>query len=215
MSKNTTITIITLAIILLAGFSIYQFTNSNHNNSSGFYNSMDQMMGRDGDDHDGGMMMGMSNMADSVKDDQSFLEEMIPHHQEAVETSKVVLNSTKDAELKSFVQNVIIDQEREINQMKTWYKDWFNKDYTINTDYEPMMTEMNNKTGTDLDKAYIRGMIMHHQGAIEMANKIKTMTQRQELITLANNIISSQTKERNALMDWMMTKFDDHTMMGM
>jgi uncharacterized protein (DUF305 family) len=140
---------------------------------------------------------------------------MIPHHQEAVDSSRIVLNSTQDPELKSFVQKVIIDQEKEITSMKEWYKRWFNKDYTTNNDYQLMMKGMDNQTGSNLDKAYIKGMIMHHQGAIEMANKIKSITKRPELLTLADNIIASQTSERKTLSGWMMTKFEDHSMMGM
>jgi uncharacterized protein (DUF305 family) len=174
------------------------------------------MMGtnvNEGMNMNGDSMMGMANMADLVKDDQSFLMEMIPHHQEAVDTSTQILNSTVDPELKIFVQNVITAQEKEIGEMKTWYKNWFGKEYTTNQNYKPMMTEMSGKTGKDLDKAYIRGMIMHHQGAIEMANKIKTISKRPEILKLADDIIISQTKERTTLMNWLMQKYNDHRMM--
>jgi len=214
MTKNTIITILTVTVLLLGGFSIFQFTqknttNSSSSNSSSSSKSSDNMMNMNGDS-----MMGM-NMAESVKDDQSFLQEMIPHHQEAVDTSTQILNSTVDPELKIFVQKVITDQNKEITEMKTWHKNWFGKEYTTNQNYKPMMTEMSGKTGKDLDKAYIRGMIMHHQGAIEMAKKIKTITQRAELVTLADNIISSQEAEKTTLMNWLMEKFNDHGMMGM
>lgn len=213
MSKNTTITIITLAVLLLAGFSVYQFTQSNTSRNSNMSNSMMGTNVNEGMNMNGDSMMGMANMADLVKDDQSFLMEMIPHHQEAVDTSTQILNSTVDPELKIFVQNVITAQEKEIGEMKTWYKNWFGKEYTTNQNYKPMMTEMSGKTGKDLDKAYIRGMIMHHQGAIEMANKIKTISKRPEILKLADDIIISQTKERTTLMNWLMQKYNDHRMM--
>lgn len=218
MSKNT---ILTVAVLLLGGFSIFQFTQKNTTNStsssssssSSSSKSVDNMMNMNGG-MNGDSMMAM-NMGESVKDDKSFLEEMIPHHQEAVDTSIKILNSTSDPELKVFVQKVITDQNKEINEMKTWHKDWFGKEYTTNQNYKPMMTEMSGKTGKDLDKAYIKGMIMHHEGAIEMAKKIKTITQKPELLTTANNIISSQETEKNTLMNWLMSKYGDHSMMGM
>ena len=81
--------------------------------------------------------------------------------------------------------------------------------YLVNSsNYQAMMGGMNGKTGVELDKAYVRGMIMHHQGAIQMASKIQTITKRPELIKLANDIITSQTTERNTLMGWVMSKYN-------
>jgi uncharacterized protein (DUF305 family) len=160
------------------------------------------------------MMMGMMNMSDMVKDDQTFLENMIPHHQEAVDSSNQVLNSTADPELKTFVQNIISAQTQEIAEMKTWYKTWFNKEYISSSNYQSMMGGMKGKSGTELDQEYVRGMIMHHQGAIQMATKIQTITKRPELLKLADDIISSQTRERDVLMRRMMSKYNDQSMMS-
>lgn len=124
-----------------------------------------------------------------------------------------IVTKTGDQELRQFAQNVIIDQTKEINQMKTWYKAWFNQDYIGGS--TKMMGDLTKLSGTELDKSYIKGMIEHHQGAIEMANKIQSITQRQEIKFLATNIISSQSTEIVTLKTWIMSKYDDHSMMGM
>ena len=227
MSKNNTIIIITLAVVVLAGFGIYQFTQSNQNNSSNNFNNpnmpnmpnnMAGMMtgnNQNNEPSDDSMMMGMMNMSDSVVDDQSFIENMIPHHIEAVSSSQQVLASTSDPELKAFVQTVIEAQNKEIDAMKIWYKDWFGKDYAPNNSYQAMMGGMQGKTGLELDKEYTKAMIMHHQGAIEMAKKIQSISKRPEILKLADDIISSQTAERTTLMNWVMNKYGGHGMMGM
>lgn len=99
--------------------------------------------------------------------------------------------------------------------MKTWYKDWFGVDYKIDGKYQLMMGDLNSLNGKELDKNYISGMIMHHQGAIQMAQKILTLTSKNELKNLANNIITIQNAEIATLKNWMMSKYNDHTMMGM
>lgn len=124
-----------------------------------------------------------------IKSDQQFLEMMIPHHQEAVESSKMLLAQTEDPEMKKFLQGVIDAQSKEIEQMKTWYKDWFGKDYLSNGDYMAMMTDAT--TG----QSYRTAMIVHHMEAIEMAKQLKTFTKRPELIKLAEDIIATQSKE--------------------
>ena len=159
-------------------------------------------------------IIGMGSMANGVVDDQSFLQEMIPHHQEAVDSSNQILQTTTNPELKTFAQNVIITQTKEINEMKTWYKTWFDKEYTPSSNYMAMMGGMNGKTGKDLDKEYVKGMLGHHGGAIEMAKMIQTITKRPEIQKLSNDIITSQSTEVKTLEGWLMVKYDDHNMAG-
>ena len=45
------------------------------------------------------------------------------------------------------------------------------------------------------DAAFIDSMILHHQGALEMANQALKESQRPELITLAQAIIAAQNAE--------------------
>jgi uncharacterized protein (DUF305 family) len=68
--------------------------------------------------HASGGMPGMS-MGDA---DKNFLEAMIPHHQSAVDMSKLALTKAQKPELKVFAQKVIRDQTAEINQYRAWLK---------------------------------------------------------------------------------------------
>jgi uncharacterized protein (DUF305 family) len=91
----------------------------------------------------------------------------------------------------------------------------FGVEYKNDGNYMPMMGDLNILNGKNLDKTYTSGMIMHHQGAIQMAQKILTLTSKTELKNLANNIITTQNTEIATLKNWMMSKYNDHTMMGM
>lgn len=54
--------------------------------------------------------------------DRSFLEGMIPHHQDAVNMSQSCLKKAGKAELKKFCQGVIAVQNKEIKQYQGWLK---------------------------------------------------------------------------------------------
>ena len=54
--------------------------------------------------------------------DQNFLENMIPHHQSAVDMARLALKKALRPELKTFAQGVIDLQSKEITQYKTWLK---------------------------------------------------------------------------------------------
>jgi uncharacterized protein (DUF305 family) len=73
-------------------------------------------------------------------------------------------------------------------------------------DMSTMMDSMNaglmGKTGEEFEKAFLSEMILHHQGAVAMAEQVLARSHRAELITFAQNIISAQTKEIDSMKGW-------------
>ncbi len=66
-----------------------------------------------------------------------------------------------------------------------------------------MMQGLEGKTGKDFDKAFLTEMIVHHEGAVVMAEAVLKNSKQPELITLANDIISAQTKEIEMMKGWL------------
>jgi uncharacterized protein (DUF305 family) len=56
--------------------------------------------------------------------DRAFLEEMIVHHEMAVEASEIVVAGEVRAEIKALAEDVIADQRAEIQQMEAWLASW-------------------------------------------------------------------------------------------
>jgi uncharacterized protein (DUF305 family) len=71
---------------------------------------------------------------------------------------------------------------------------------------DDMMGEMHaslqNKSGDEFDKAFISEMIIHHQGAVDMAELALEDAKHQEIKDLARNIIDAQNKEINQMKEW-------------
>jgi uncharacterized protein (DUF305 family) len=65
-----------------------------------------------------------------------------------------------------------------------------------------MMATLEGKTGDEFDKAFLSEMIVHHQGAVDMAQAVLDTSKKPELIKLANEIITAQTKEIKMMQDW-------------
>ena len=82
-----------------------------------------------------------------------------------------------------------------------------------------MMTEsLRGKTCDEFDKLFVSEMILHHQGAIDMAELAKTSAKHDEIKKLADNIITAQTKEINEMREWQLLwgyPTDDDSMGGM
>ena len=65
-----------------------------------------------------------------------------------------------------------------------------------------MVDSLKNKSDDEFDKAFITGMIEHHQGAIDMAKLAQKQAKHEELKTMAENIISSQSTEILQMQQW-------------
>lgn len=136
-------------------------------------------------------MMGMM-----VKSEREFLEGMIPHHQEAVDTAKeVIARGGSTPEIKKLVEDITIAQEKEIADMKSWYRTWYGVAYTDKGTYRPMMRDLALLSGANLDKIFLEDMIMHHMEAIMMAQSVQSYIEHDEMETLTQAIISSQSTE--------------------
>ena len=65
-----------------------------------------------------------------------------------------------------------------------------------------MVTNLNGKTGDAFDKEFLAGMIVHHQGAIDMAKLAAAQAKHQEVKDLANNIVAAQNREIAQMQAW-------------
>ncbi|MBP9842877.1 MAG: DUF305 domain-containing protein [Candidatus Pacebacteria bacterium] len=152
-----------------------------------------------------GTMMGNRSMEGSgmgqmmhmmVTSEKSFIEEMIPHHQEAVDTAKeVITRGGTTPEVKTLVENIVVAQEKEIAEMEQWYETWYGTPYQDTGTYQPMMCELASLSGSELDKAFLSDMIMHHMGAIMMARSVQPYVEHDEIEQLTSAIVTTQSEE--------------------
>jgi uncharacterized protein (DUF305 family) len=70
-----------------------------------------------------------------------------------------------------------------------------------------MMMGLEGKTGAAFDQAFLSEMIMHHQGAVDMAELALTNAQHQEIKDLAKAIIAAQKKEIADMKAWQQAWF--------
>jgi uncharacterized protein (DUF305 family) len=166
-----------------------------------------------------GNQTSMTRNSNSI--DAHFIEQMIPHHEDAITMAKLAQTKAQKPEVKQLADSIISSQGKEIDQMKTWYKDWFGKDVPSNNQvmnqhgmmgasnsmHMGMMGDASDMTNleqaTDFDKEFVQEMIPHHQMAVMMATMLKNGTQRSEMKELADNIIAAQTKEIDQMRQWL------------
>lgn len=203
---NTNTVLVALIALLIGGISGYALNSqTDHHNDVFTTRNADEMMGMhrmpDGsmmhNDDDRGSMNGMGHMMDMmVSSEREFIEGMIPHHQEAVDTAKeVVARGGTTPEIQQLVEEIVVAQEAEIADMKQWYQSWYGEAYMDTGEYIPMMRELENLSGAELDRVFLEDMIMHHMGAIMMARSVQPYIEHIEIEALTQAIITTQAQE--------------------
>ncbi len=136
------------------------------------------------------------HMANDGATERAFLELMIPHHQEAVSTAKEVLERGGTLpEVTTLAEGIITAQEKEIADMKSWYKAWYGEEYQDKGSYTPMMGDLSSLSGAELDRAFLESMIEHHTGALMQAQVVAPSATHPETIGLAKAIAENQSNE--------------------
>jgi uncharacterized protein (DUF305 family) len=72
-----------------------------------------------------GMMMNPQRLAKQEPFDEAFIDDMIPHHQSAIEMAKVANENSVNPRIKELAGSIMSAQKREIEQMKRWREQWY------------------------------------------------------------------------------------------
>lgn len=145
----------------------------------------------------------------TVDSEEAFIVNMIPHHQEAVESAQAVLESTERPEIRELAQNVITTQTEEIDLLESWREQWYPD--AAEADYAPMMPGAEGLSPDEADRAFLEGMIVHHQGAIDMAQSYldADFEKQPEVVRMAEAIVTVQDGEIEQMQGWLNEWYGD------
>ncbi|MEV6110596.1 DUF305 domain-containing protein [Streptomyces sp. NPDC051940] len=138
--------------------------------------------------------------------DVTFLQGMIPHHQQALEMAELAGTRAADQEIKDLAAQIAKAQDPEITTMTGWLKAWGKPTAMpgmAGMDHSGMsgmmseadMTELKSAKGTAFDRAFAEMMIEHHNGAIQMAGTEQKTGKNTDAKQLADAIIKAQSTE--------------------
>lgn len=113
----------------------------------------------------------------------TFLAEIIPHHQAAIEMSELELERGTNPDIRTHAENIIANQEHQIDQFTRWLEHWYGLSPAeameqaseeaqaemamLEEETQAMIEELQAvPAGEDFDVAFVQKMIPHHQGGI-------------------------------------------------
>lgn len=144
-------------------------------------------------------------------DDVSFMQNMIPHHAQAVEMSNLVESRTNRTEIVEIAGRIKASQADEIKFMEDWLEqrnepvamEGHHGHHGAHHEMAGMATPeqmkaLANAEGVDFDQLFLTLMITHHEGALTM---VETLTDQPGsaydpvLYDFTNDIVNDQTSE--------------------
>lgn len=148
--------------------------------------------------------------------DVAFAQNMIGHHQQAIEMASLALDPTSGAssEVTDLAQRINAAQDPEVSMMSGWLEHWhqpMTMDSAAGHDMGSMhsvegmmssedMDQLMQLSGAEFDRAWLQGMIEHHRGAITMAEQIKDEGDNPDVLALADQVITTQQAEVDEMM---------------
>ena len=149
--------------------------------------------------------------------DEMFVTMMIPHHEQAVEMSDIVLvKDDLDPQVAELAQQIKDAQGPEIDRMLGWLEDWgveYDPDAASGMDHGSMgdsmdgmmseedMAALEEADGATAGRLFLEQMIMHHEGAVDMAETALEDAQNPDVLELAQQVIDDQTAEITTMKD--------------
>ena len=158
-----------------------------------------------------------SSTATANDADEMFVTMMIPHHQQAIKMADIVLTKDGlDPRVAELAQQIKDAQGPEMDLMLGWLENWgveYDPDAMGGMDHGSMddsgdgmmsdedMTALEEADATQASRLFLEQLIMHHQGAVDMARTALHDGQNQDVLDLAQQVIDDQTAEISTMQD--------------
>jgi uncharacterized protein (DUF305 family) len=148
--------------------------------------------------------------ADHNDADTMFAQMMIVHHEGAIEMADLALVKADADEVRTLAERISAAQGPEIEEMTSWLETWEEETSPGGdmegmdhhggmdmggTDQEAAMAELESLSGVAFDRRFLELMIMHHEGAVEMARTELDDGKNPRALDLARTIILDQEME--------------------
>ena len=151
------------------------------------------------------MMRGMTGAESNCSISHNFIVQMIPHHRAAIEMSHNILRYTSNKSIQDIASGIITEQTKSIADMEKildfccGYENLADAlgiyQSKTNAIMNTMFYKMSNACATNqINCNFMREMIPHHEGAVEMSKTALKFDICPQLVPILDAIITSQER---------------------
>lgn len=150
---------------------------------------------------------GPSAQGSSVRFEVTWMNRMVPHHEDAVGMAEACLQAGVRPELATFCEVIRTAQTTEIGWMIGWLQEWYGGSYAggDGVDVGGMGmggADLGPLRGAQFERAFLGAMIPHHAMAVHMSRPCVARATHAELAQLCASIIATQSAEIARMQGW-------------
>lgn len=149
--------------------------------------------------------------ADFNDADMMFASMMLVHHEQAIEMSDIILAKDDiDPDVTALADSIKNAQAPEIEKLQGWLDDWGvdpdehemdEMDHGDGMMSEEDLAALEAADGPEASRLFLEQMIIHHEGAVDMAQTQVDDGSNPDAVQLAQTIIEAQTTEIQEMKD--------------
>lgn len=130
--------------------------------------------------------------------DVDFVAAMIVHHRQTLKITALAADSAESPQVRTIAREIEQEQTEELRQFTTWADEWSLEAAGVvasdvpGTVNEVNMARLNRTTGEEFDDLFLREMLYHAQGALDLARTQTTTGLFTPALDLAAAILVSQ-----------------------
>ncbi|MER6945447.1 DUF305 domain-containing protein [Nonomuraea sp. NPDC000554] len=165
------------------------------------------------------LLFSRSGTPGDTSPEAGFARDMATHHAQAVEMSFVIRDKSQSKDIRNLAYDIITTQSNQRGMFQGWLQQW-NLDQVSGD--RPMawmsghghgggtaatpgvmpgmatpqeLTKLKELQGTAAEVLFLQLMIRHHEGGVEMAQGLLKLSNRDEVVGMAQKIVNGQTGE--------------------
>ncbi|GGO73442.1 DUF305 domain-containing protein [Nonomuraea cavernae] len=156
-----------------------------------------------------------------------FARDMSVHHAQAVDMSFIIRDKTQSKEIRNLAFDIITTQSTQRGMFIGWLEQW---GLGLSTDLRPMawmhghghgaatteaaepgvmpgmagaaeLAKLKELQGTEAEVLFLQLMIRHHEGGVRMAEGLLKLSDRDEVVNMAQKIVKGQSGEIKLMTD--------------
>ncbi len=138
----------------------------------------------------GGAMDAMGGEAADRLSDLRFLNGLIRHHEQAIDLARQAGSASTRPEIQALAEAIVTGMPARIDELYGWKRSWYRDSRRVQGQRLPL-----GGADANFDLRFLNAMISHHEEAIAMARGIQRLSTRNDVLTLASEVIRLDTAD--------------------
>lgn len=141
-------------------------------------------------------------VAEIKANESAYISDVTAMHQEAVTSSRYILEKTSDEEVKSFTDQRIKNATESTWKLISWNQELHGEQFPKASTSQTRVPDLTAYSGKDLERVYLQAMLDSDREVVTRSKSLILVTQEDSLKQLASDLVIEKEKDIEKLKLW-------------